>query len=49
MSQGEWKPADHRLGADRVGTVIAAVAGGLVIAGAVFMAFLLVLLVGYSR
>ncbi|MFE9633673.1 hypothetical protein [Streptomyces sp. NPDC006463] len=49
MSQGEWKPADHRLGVERVGAVITAVAGGLVIAGAVFVAFLLLLLVGYSQ
>ncbi|MFB7467890.1 hypothetical protein ACFCZ1_31110 [Streptomyces sp. NPDC056224] len=47
MSQGEWKPTDHRLGVERVGTVIAAVAGGLMIAGAVFMAFLLLVL--YSQ
>ncbi|MEU9304686.1 hypothetical protein [Streptomyces sp. NPDC048269] len=43
MHQGEWKPADYRLGAERVGMVITAVAGGLMIAGAVFMAFLLLL------
>ncbi|MGW7440123.1 hypothetical protein [Streptomyces sp. NPDC054849] len=36
MNQGEWKPADHRRGAERAGTVIVAVAGILMAAGAVF-------------
>ncbi|MFG2986136.1 hypothetical protein ACGFYQ_33625 [Streptomyces sp. NPDC048258] len=44
MDQGEWKPADYRLGVERAGAVITAVAGGLMIAGAIFMAFLLLVL-----
>lgn len=44
MNQREWKPADHRLGAERIGTVITAVAGGLMLAGAIFFVFLMVVL-----
>lgn len=44
MNQGEWKPADHRRGAERAGTVIVAVAGALMAAGAVFFAGLPLLL-----
>ncbi|WP_404957068.1 hypothetical protein [Streptomyces sp. 147326] len=40
MNQGEWKPADYRRGTERIGTVIVAVAGALMAAGAVFMALL---------
>ncbi|MFJ3722420.1 hypothetical protein ACIPYQ_07570 [Streptomyces sp. NPDC090045] len=40
MNQGEWKPADYRRGAERVGTVIVAVAGALMAAGAVLWALL---------
>lgn len=41
MNQGEWKPADHRRRIERVGTVIVAVAGALMAAGAIFIAFFL--------
>ncbi|MFD9521905.1 MULTISPECIES: hypothetical protein [unclassified Streptomyces] len=37
MNQGEWKPADHRRGVERVGTVIVAAAGALMAAGAIFL------------
>ncbi|MFE6834686.1 hypothetical protein ACFVFI_07545 [Streptomyces sp. NPDC057705] len=40
MNQGEWKPADHRRGVERVGTVIVAAAGALMAAGAILMALL---------
>ncbi|MFB7183192.1 hypothetical protein ACFCYI_36485 [Streptomyces sp. NPDC056257] len=40
MNQGEWKPADHRRGTERVGTVIVAAAGVLMAAGAIFAALL---------
>lgn len=37
MNQGEWKPADHRRGVERVGAVIVAAAGALMAAGAIFL------------
>lgn len=41
MNQRAWKPADHRLGVERIGTVFTAVAGGLMLAGAMFFVLLL--------
>uniref|UniRef100_A0AAU2JV25 Uncharacterized protein n=1 Tax=Streptomyces sp. NBC_00049 TaxID=2903617 RepID=A0AAU2JV25_9ACTN len=41
MNQREWKPADHRLGVERAGTVIVVAAGGLLVAGALFLLFAL--------
>ncbi|MEV7522261.1 hypothetical protein [Streptomyces sp. NPDC091371] len=41
MNQREWKPADHGRTAERVGTVIMVVAGGLLLAGALWMALML--------
>ncbi|MGW3325235.1 hypothetical protein [Streptomyces virginiae] len=41
MNQGEWKPAGHRRRTERVGTVVVAVAGALMAAGAVFVASVL--------
>ncbi|MCX4805404.1 hypothetical protein ACFWWM_25505 [Streptomyces sp. NPDC058682] len=45
MNQGEWKPADHRRRTERVATAIVAVAGALVTAGALFIAFFLLVYV----
>ncbi|MCX5177281.1 hypothetical protein [Streptomyces virginiae] len=45
MNQGEWKPADHRRRVERVGTVVVAVAGALMAAGAVLIAFVLLVYV----
>ncbi|MFG2971964.1 hypothetical protein ACGFYY_03020 [Streptomyces sp. NPDC048331] len=45
MNQGEWKPADHRRRTERVGAVVVAVAGALMAAGALFVAFLLLVYV----
>lgn len=43
MNQSEWKPAHYRRRTERVGTVIVAVAGVLIAAGAIFMGLLLLL------
>ncbi|MFB6561134.1 hypothetical protein ACFCYH_20045 [Streptomyces sp. NPDC056400] len=45
MNQGEWKPAGHRRRTERVAAAIVAVAGALVTAGAVFIAFFLLVYV----
>ncbi|MGW0393296.1 hypothetical protein ACWDYJ_20815 [Streptomyces sp. NPDC003042] len=44
MNESGWKPADYRRGTERVGTVIVAVAGTVMVAGAALFAavFLLV-------
>lgn len=41
MNQPEWKPADHRRGVERIGTVVVAVAAALAAAAAIGLAFLL--------
>lgn len=41
MNQGEWKPAERRRGTERVAAVVVAVAGAPMAAGAIFMAFVL--------
>ncbi|MFE1416438.1 hypothetical protein ACIGFK_06260 [Streptomyces sp. NPDC085524] len=44
MNQSVWKPADHRLGTEEwLGTIVLALAGGLILAGMVFAVFLLLL------
>ncbi|WP_326748824.1 hypothetical protein [Streptomyces virginiae] len=45
MNQGEWKPAGYRRRTERVGTVVVAVAGALMAAGAVFTASVLLVYV----
>ncbi|MFJ6783024.1 hypothetical protein [Streptomyces yangpuensis] len=41
MNQPEWKPADHRRGVERAGTVVVAVAAALLAAVALALAFLM--------
>ncbi|WP_329380078.1 hypothetical protein OG625_14200 [Streptomyces sp. NBC_01351] len=48
MNQHEWKPADHGMTAERVGTVIMALVGGLMLAGVLFVVFLLAIYIGAS-
>ncbi|MER6450584.1 hypothetical protein [Streptomyces venezuelae] len=45
MNQGEWKPADYRRRTERVGTVVVAVAGALMAAGAMGIASVLLVCV----
>ncbi|MFF4266725.1 hypothetical protein ACFY7Y_04470 [Streptomyces virginiae] len=45
MNQGEWKPAGYRRRTERVGTVVVAVAGALMAAGAAFIASVLLVYV----
>ncbi|MFE2170127.1 hypothetical protein ACFXB3_34480 [Streptomyces sp. NPDC059447] len=44
MNQREWKPEDHGLRAERIGTMIMALAGGLMLAGTMFFALLMLAL-----